>query len=788
VAPPRLTIPASGRGWVSPDGSYGFNVDVWAPGSFYSLVDTSTTLESGDIPFEIRTGQTLTFKPGTSFRSAQAVKDIDLVHDVLVETLAQSEDMRTKLKDASGKQGGRAMAIRLVRDDPKVDGGVYRRNSNFFVIDLADLEAAAGRLSAPGVPAAQAQPALDLLSSMRIQVITTSAHELQHARGEGNEDPTPESGDKGLPVLDENHVLGDLGIGLERTAYGSLVGGIPVVPWEYTTLVGGTATTIVLHEGLSNPSTASGPALGNAQRFGPSDLQALDGLPDRCCSGDSSFPGAGTGDSDFDGIADTFDNLPFMLNPQQGAGQETTSSDEVRDGEFTIKASAEWRAEAAASLFLPGREPSSVTDLPEVALSAHVTRLGGPLIRDRRWSYGVGTRVYAGSEFPPPSHGPMTFWAPYFDGKDPEDAVEVRVHSLEYLSAISGNHDIRYGYEQLGAEVLNNVPNYLSEFTPAKHLGTPTWTPRPKERLVSGESGSEALGTALIEESEQNQVSVTPDDSGSPIEQRQHEAATPHGRLWWVARNLVDLFRPGLAAGVAASRLPPGVRLVTGSSGRREYWVDPAPGRQNPAAPPRPSLKVFLQSLGRSTGENAQRAIFINDGNVPVRLMENDVFVTEPLSGISKQALDRELGKFAGRPRMTMNLTAYCLNYRKAPPSAGRVFRVAAPGAQALSGPIRRILHAAERLRQRGDLHPDGDPSAYVHSIRQWAIWTREQRFNEQTFGEALTEHTRKNLAAAGRPWTRELDAAIRSLVPNRWRDVQSVIGESQRFQPPEGR
>ena len=68
------------------------------------------------------------------------MRDIDLVHDVLVETLAQSEDMRTKLKDASGKQGSLAMAIRLVRGDrtvlplpeflrrPRVYGSTLDRN------------------------------------------------------------------------------------------------------------------------------------------------------------------------------------------------------------------------------------------------------------------------------------------------------------------------------------------------------------------------------------------------------------------------------------------------------------------------------------------------------------------------------------------------------------------------------------------------------------------------------------------------------------------------------------
>jgi hypothetical protein len=231
-----------------------------------------------------------------------------------------------------------------------------------------------------------------------------------------------------------------------------------------------------------------------------------------------------------------------------------------------------------------------------------------------------------------------------------------------------------------------------------------------------------------------------------------------------------------------------GVRLVVGPDGRREYWIDPEQSsgtpRQAATDLPRPSMKVFIRSLGRSTGDNAQQAILINDGNVPVRVLEGEVVATEPLEGVSEQSLAKEMERYAGRPRVTMNLTSYCLNFEKAAPSKGRVYRVAPRAAQRQLDPVRRILDASGRVRDAGRLNPDGDADLYHHSIRQWAIWTVEQRFDERRFAEALLEHTRKNVVGAGRRWTKEFESAARTIIPNRWRDVQQVLAEAGLPQP----
>ncbi len=43
-----------------------------------------------------------------------------------------------------------------------------------------------------------------------------------------------------------------------------------------------------------------------------------------------------------------------------------------------------------------------------------------------------------------------------------------------------------------------------------------------------------------------------------------------------------------------------------------------------------------------------------------------------------------------------------------------------------------------------------------------------EQGFNERTFADALLEHTKKNVVASGRRWTREIESTARSIIANR--------------------
>jgi hypothetical protein len=104
------------------------------------------------------------------------------------------------------------------------------------------------------------------------------------------------------------------------------------------------------------------------------------------------------------------------------------------------------------------------------------------------------------------------------------------------------------------------------------------------------------------------------------------------------------------------------------------------------------------------------------------------------------------------------------------------VFRIAPPEVQRAFAPAQRVLAAARHLRDAGALSPDSDPVAYFHSIRQWAVWTREQGFDEGRYADAFVEHARKNLEASGGRWKGEMGKALRRVVPGRWRDIQRIL------------
>src|SRR5688500_8515665 len=120
--------------------------------------------------------------------------------------------------------------------------------------------------------------------------------------------------------------------------------------------------------------------------------------------------------------------------------------------------------------------------------------------------------------------------------------------------------------------------------------------------------------------------------------------------------------------------------------------------------------------------------------------------------------------------------TGYCLEFLRQPPSAGMLYRIAGPEVQKRFEPLRRVANAARRLADSGQLTPDSDPKSFVHSIAQWAIWSREQKFTQDGFTKAFVAHTRKAVEAAGRPWQREYGEAIEKVAPGRWQQIQRIL------------
>lgn len=199
-------------------------------------------------------------------------------------------------------------------------------------------------------------------------------------------------------------------------------------------------------------------------------------------------------------------------------------------------------------------------------------------------------------------------------------------------------------------------------------------------------------------------------------------------------------------------------------------------------APPRPAtVRALIVSLGQSSGE-AFEVQLVSDSDQPVRL-SGESLVVEPLKQNAQRQLRQQFQQVAARAtsRLTMKLDAYCAEFAKLPPAAGAVFRVAAPERQARFAPMQRVLAASRRLQQAGRLTPDSSPGDYFHSIRQWAMWTRLERWTPQQYADRFVEHTRKNVVSQGRSWTADLERALRGFVPGRWKDILQVLEEADR-------
>lgn len=187
-------------------------------------------------------------------------------------------------------------------------------------------------------------------------------------------------------------------------------------------------------------------------------------------------------------------------------------------------------------------------------------------------------------------------------------------------------------------------------------------------------------------------------------------------------------------------------------------------------------LEIHLVATGRATGD-AFRLHAVNRSDEPISLRVRGL-VLEPLeiSDDTREALAQRLTSLAEQGVETVTVTGYCLERPKAPPRPGQLFRVASGAVQQEAGPVGRILAAAREGAEAGLLEPDSDPAAYVDAVTQWAIWVQREAMTRRMFERAFVERTRETFEQAGRDWSAELEDAVRSLVPNRWRDIGQVL------------
>jgi hypothetical protein len=235
------------------------------------------------------------------------------------------------------------------------------------------------------------------------------------------------------------------------------------------------------------------------------------------------------------------------------------------------------------------------------------------------------------------------------------------------------------------------------------------------------------------------------------------------------------------------------IDIEPGFDFKRAPETDAVPPRgPNPAIDPRwvsmidlgdgPELEMIITSLGTSTGE-AFQAIVLNRSSLPFQLNAEGL-VLEPLeiAEQARQELEGRLLDIAAQNPVTMKLTGYCLQFLRSPPTAGQLFRIAGSQMQELFAPVRQLMGAAEKVKAAGLLNPDSDPRGYFDSITQWAIWSVEQDLDLGSFETSFLEYTKKNVLASGQEWTTDFDDLVRSVVPNRWNDVQQVLTEAERL------
>ncbi len=238
--------------------------------------------------------------------------------------------------------------------------------------------------------------------------------------------------------------------------------------------------------------------------------------------------------------------------------------------------------------------------------------------------------------------------------------------------------------------------------------------------------------------------------------------------LPWL-RHLPGLSAPPALAARGFGRLMP--RSFNAS--RLDSLVVP-PAQGGGSAANAPGVKLFFVDTGRSSGASVKMTV-VNEGAKPITIV-GGAFVLEPVQGLSERDVAREIARLKSRKSVSVTIDAYCLNMRKPAPDAGMVMRLVAKPEPAVLTPVQKIASAARVLYDARQIQPDSDPLQYRHALLQWAIWTQEQQFIEQTFTQAFIDHSRENLESAGQRWTPALEGTLRKLAPGRWRNIQRVF------------
>lgn len=185
-------------------------------------------------------------------------------------------------------------------------------------------------------------------------------------------------------------------------------------------------------------------------------------------------------------------------------------------------------------------------------------------------------------------------------------------------------------------------------------------------------------------------------------------------------------------------------------------------------------VHVMMADQGGSTGKTLVMSV-LNLSGQPVRLASKP-FAVQPIKQQAQQQVMQAFNRLSKAAPVNLSLSAYCVEMLKAPPGPSTILRLAPANVQQKYASMSKILQSSYRVAKANALHPDSNRAAYTDSIKQWALWTAEQNFNQARFADAFVAHTKKNVEAAGQKWPQEADAAVRKAAPNRWRDIVTIL------------
>ncbi len=656
---------------------------------------------------------------GKTLDTDQSKRDVAEIKRWLEVLLRQSADMRAKTTAACEASGVKHIQIAVVRDDPKTGTGMGFYWTPLVVIDMGDAEALAknGKTEGTEHPTLETEARETVRSYLPVSLIV---HEIEHMKRKRKQ--FSHTTEEGLAVADENKVAAEL----ENFTAHKNPDGTTTPKLERTSYSPLVYTYRPVRDkpiAVRLSATGAGIVFERREEGQGADFTSLADDDERALDGVSSSQTVEAIDADLDGIAAAHDNCPHAWNPRQQDWNDDGSGDDC-DPEITeelrvtdaLVASAVDAVRQAASL--AGGAPHVALIGPDPAGSIRFVRL---------------------AEVWPVADPFGIFRAP---------GIGDRMLDSWLRAAVSLRLALRVFGDPFGLLSVAGVGTGIHD----PYGSAPTV---PKVQAFAGRIGTflpgAAFGGAII-------IPVWVDAAPVAAHWRRLPAAT-------AARQPLRL--------VAVHP-----RGLNGRAGGRPAARGAEGAPRQTSSPPRPSVKLFFVSTGQTTGP-AFRMTAVNDGNVPVWLMLN-TFALKPLANVTAADVERQLKPFAGRGRVTMDVDGYCLDFPKEPPPAGMVFGLADDTLQAQMDPIDRIAHTVVRLRERGRLEPDtDDPMEYAHDMVQWSIWTHREGFDESRFTKAFIEHVRKNFAAAGDKWTREMERGVAALAPARWQVIQRILRDT---------